>query len=597
MKHLSKRQDYSIRPDDEISKLIDQVEDTINEYENSLHSIAEEKEETEAEEEKINKQMIDDLGEKDQLNSTTSLIKSSTKANLYPNLLEFKQTEPKATGDSVKLTEETNRTSTIERAECKSPTIIQETVQTPTKITIRSQNIKPTTPMRTLSQYRREQKQRAVNNATPSTITLDIEKARLKEEMENARSVIYQDGLKKKVEQLRVLIEKYEKGIEQSSNALALCLKNPDQRGSSSQLAAEQILLLSTQRRTACKEEIEKIESKLKSPVLRVPEVPLASGSISIERIFLPLKSDFIVGQVNDQDPLNHHFICLATCGERVLETELLDSSTSIQNAAITFELNKLLFEGLDKDFEILFELYGMALSKEKHHHDKKSSLMSSIKIPPLSPKLGRSKKAANQMITYSANQGFTRLGYIKFNWNNILNQDYELEEFMYNSPFTGQIQVELKMNAIYNTEIELEDFLNEYDGKYWKSRYYVLRGYLLAYWQYKEDYTDRNQPSLGTIDLRNCVNRKIGPVSLNVCPRSHSFVLVIEDEILDRQKKSTKDNKVHKTTEQRSLIFAADSKEDFDKWCEHLNKLLPMIRVWEYNAKPPQDLKFLEQK
>lgn len=582
----------SIQPGDDISKFIDQVDEETK-FDNSLHSILEEeeeeaslKEDNNEVDEQLSRKMIDNLDDLDENSelTETSLIKSSTKANLYPSLCDLKAVKESTRENSFTPKSITTRV--------KSPS---KSVHTPTAAVIndsvkQQSSSKQVTPMRTLSQYRREQKQRAANNSTPSN-RLDLEKERKKEEQERARYVNYQAELKQKLDNLKMLIDKYEKGIEQSSNAIALCLKNHDQRNSSSQLAAEQILLISIQRRDACRQEIESIENKMKSNVCRAPEEPVATGCISIDRIQIPLKGDFIVGQISDQDPLNHHFICLARCGEVVLETELLDSANSIQQASIIFDLNKLQFEGLDKDFEIHFELYGLALPKEKVHHDKRSLLMHSIKIPPLSPKLTRSKKAANQIATYSANQGFTRLGFVKFNWNNILDGKYEMEEFMQNSPFNGQIEVDFKMSAVYNKTID--DFLNVYvEDKYWERHYYRLDGYLLAHWNRKEDYVRNNQPSLaGTIDLRKCINRKVGPVSLKVCPRSHSFALVTED-IKDNQ---YKDHKVHKITEQKVHIFAADLKEDFERWCNHLNKLLPLIRVWENDSHSPQDLKYLE--
>lgn len=609
MKHVSKETEDATSSDDEISKFIDQVEMTTVQpanksiqFENSLHSIPEE--DGDLDDQMMDKNVID-LDDDDQ---QTSLIKSSTKANLYPNLSNLKDENESSdlvntTPTLVKETSVVKDTLVVKQTPVvqitKSPS---KSVSTPTA-TVKQQQTKSVTPMRTLSQYRREQKQRAVSNSTPSDHQLDLVKKAKEKELERIRLIEYQTDLNCKLKNLKALIENYEKAVEQSSKAITHCLMSSDERGSVRHLEAEKILLLSSHRLDACRRECELTKTKISS-TFKAPEIALATGCISIERIQLPLKGDFIIGQSSDQDPLTHHFICLAKCGQTVLATDILDSANSIQHVSIVFERfrneiqteNEMQFKELDKEFEIQIELYGLALPKEKMHHDKKLNLIkNSMKLTPLSPKLTRSKKAASQLSTYSINQGFTRLGFIKIDLENISNRKYQLDDFINNSPFNGDVEIDLKMKAVCDSSIKLADFLNvQHEGLYWKSRYCVIKEYLLAFWNNKEDYAVKNSPSLGTVDLRNCVNKTVGQAPYSICARNNSFILVTEEEDLDNNQQY-KDNKVHKTATIKQHIFAADVKEDFEKWCGHLNKLLPLIRIWEPTAKPPQDLKFLE--
>lgn len=607
----------SIRPGDEISKFISQAEDTqmidskadasLNksggQFENSLHSIAEEQDEEAAEdrkveddkveeevEEKIEDQLIHQLDQSVEdllsgdLLTNSNLVKSSTKANLYPSLSDLMESDH-STGASHQP---------------------KETAKTPVDLkgtpSLRHEEpVKQLTPMRTLSQYRREQKKKAMSG-TPSH-RLEEEQATREELAREERTKwdLYREQLRDKMIALKTSNEKCDRIIAQSSNAIATCLKNSEQRGSSYQLEAERILLITSQKRVACQAEIDRIKAILASTVQgKVPEPPMAYGCVRFKRIQLPLKGDFIVGQIADQDPLNHHFICVARCGELVIETEMLSSADSIKDASVTFEQNKLKFMELDMEFEIHLEIYGLALpkEKEKHHHEKRSLIKDAF-MAPLSPKLSRSKKsAATGVLSYSADQGFIKLGQVTITKENLLDKKYDLAEFMYNAPFSGEAQLTFELSASYHTQ--LRDYLNFFDqtGPYpiWHRRWCVLKGYLLAYWRFSEDETVK--PSLGSIDLRKCVNRKVGQVSYEICARSNTFMLALLKEVADqdltakqlKQKQAIDRNQVHKTVAVEKSLISTDLESDMKAWCSSLNRLLPLIRVWEEDASPVLD-------
>ena len=527
--------------------------------------------------------------------------------NLYPSLSELNE----------ESSSDYESTSDLKHRKQKSPVKIvkspqKQRIETPTTLlsTIKQQkDSKPATPLRTLSQYRREQKQRAALYSTPTTkLQLQLDDNQAKED-ELTKWQLHREQLREKLINLKTLVEKYDKIIVQSSNAITICLKTSEQRGSSYQIEAEKILMITTQKRIACLQEIDLIKTKINSSDHKVPSCSIANGCITFAKIQIPLKGDFIVGQISDQDPLNHHFICVARCGEIVLESELLSSADSIQDASITFTQNKMQFSGLDMEFEIQFEVYGLALPKEKahnhYHHDKKtSSIIKHSIMAPLSPKLSRSKKAAaaaaaaSNQLSYCANDGFTRLGFIKINKDNLLDKKFEFNDFLYNSPFNGQAQIDFKLNADYN--VELRDYLNFYDesGEYsvWNRRWCVLKGYLLAYWRFREDETIK--PSMGVIDLRKCVNKKFSQVNYEMCARSNTFMLVTLKEIQDqdltekqlRNKQAIDKNKIHKTLAVEKILISTDMDIDMKIWCSNLNKLLPLIRVWEEDATPILD-------
>lgn len=101
----------------------------------------------------------------------------------------------------------------------------------------------------------------------------------------------------------------------------------------------------------------------------------------------------------------------------------------------------------------------------------------------------------------------------------------------------------------------------------------------------------------MGVIDLRKCINNQIEPVSSIECQRANTFKLVTIKEVPEAhlseeklKKKAEMDrNRVHKTVGSQIQLIAAYTDDDLKIWLSNLNKLLPLIRVWEVDACPPQ--------
>lgn len=362
---------------------------------------------------------------------------------------------------------------------------------------------RPTTPViRTLSQYRREQKQRAAMYSTP------IKKLKLNEdenENKNQQDIKWQtycEDLREKLIKYKKLVEQYQETLKQEKKAKEFCLNSVEHRGSYLQIETEKLLLLTTLKCDAVQQEIELISAKLKGTKHKIPDKPIVNGSISIKKIEIPLKGDFVVSQVSDNDPLSHYFICVIKYGEQIMETELLSSTDSIQDASITFLKNKFNFNNLDTDFEIEISVYGLALMNVKKH-DKKTSIMNSVKLPPISPRLSRSKKHANTH-AFSAlglTNEFSLLGTVKLNIDNVLDRKYELEDYLYNAPLIGQLECDLSLSANYNIELKDHlDFFEEVVDKSgevystWRQRWCVLKGYHLAYWRFPGNFFCSNK-------------------------------------------------------------------------------------------------------
>ena len=86
--------------------------------------------------------------------------------------------------------------------------------------------------------------------------------------------------------------------------------------------------------------------------------------------------------------------------------------------------------------------------------------------------------------------------------------------------------------------------------------------------------------------------------MSYEVCARSNTFMLALLKEMADRdltekqlkQKQQIDRNKDYKTVAVEKSLISTDMESDMKAWCSSLNRLLPLIRVWEENAAPLLD-------
>ena len=114
----------------------------------------------------------------------------------------------------------------------KPPRIYQQTFET------------NTTPLRTISFYRREQTQHKSDNTTPSLQTVIIQ-SNAKQINENMDLVERNRKLQQRIDELKEKVEETTRIAGQASQALNLCLEREEFKGSTERVEAEKVLLLS----------------------------------------------------------------------------------------------------------------------------------------------------------------------------------------------------------------------------------------------------------------------------------------------------------------------------------------------------------------
>ncbi|XP_015788796.1 anillin [Tetranychus urticae] len=500
------------------------------------------------------------------VDENNTVISQSTK--IYPELPQFDEIVYKTCSEKV---EEPLKSIISPIKICDYPTVVVSPKKNVQNDPVKPKSSQATTPLRTLSMYRREQKiQQTLTKPADDEdeITTDLENEALKRDLLKK----YHEEKSKKIENLRIEADKLNKIIYQSFRALDHCvqIKNISER-----IEAEKILLTNMVKKNACVDELYRLQ---KEENFDITDDPI--GTVTFNKLMLLVKGNFFVSQVSGTDLCEYHFICLFTCGEKVFSTDALSSTHTIQEASLSFK-NKIEFDKLRKDFRIRLTVYALALPKGKRNHDKKNIRLTPKHKSKVKYTHSPALKASPKSEKIKCN--FKKMGQVDFTRDNIMRSRFSLENFMYESPLEDQIMVDLVIRGQYN--IKFSSYLNfhETSGDYpvWNRRWCVLNGSSIYFWRFSEDEGDK-QP-MGVINLKHCVNPRISKATADISMRPNSFSFLT----LERQNNSFIPTK---------HLMAADIRKERDGWLENLNKALEMIRLWEPDCLQPMDQASLDR-
>ncbi|KAK9883431.1 hypothetical protein WA026_001606 [Henosepilachna vigintioctopunctata] len=93
-------------------------------------------------------------------------------------------------------------------------------------------------------------------------------------------------------------------------------------------------------------------------------------------------------------------------------------------------------------------------------------------------------------------------------------------------SPLEGS--VDMNVSCELTASVEHRGFLTMFADisgfGAWHRRLFVLKENSLSYWKYPDD--EKKISPIDSIDLNNCINKEVGPVSRDICARLHTFLL-----------------------------------------------------------------------
>ncbi|KAG8188570.1 hypothetical protein JTE90_007176 [Oedothorax gibbosus] len=388
---------------------------------------------------------------------------------------------------------------------------------------------------------------------------------------------------------LKEEIMKQQTVIGQTSQALNLCHSTPQFSGSSEQIEAERLLLIATQKRLAFEKEI----GRLKSLDHQNELVSDRSGTLVIAGLNLPLKTDFIAMQLKGETSTVHHFLCVIHHGAQVIVTQMASTTDKLTDGALCFP-NHIRLQNLPPDFSILFEVYTLETSKENLSHEKKYQIKREHSKLRLN---SRSKKSESKLLLPAINSpggpnavsspSFSLIGYTRFTVQNCIKKCFCLDKIPYTSPLEGILKVKLQLHAAQKTSEK--GFLTRFEdvGGYglWNRLWCSLDSHKLSYWRYPDE--EQSKDALGVIDLRQCVTKKVEPVSRDVCARPNTVLLLMQRKREEGDRDSLVSESVGAVTTTRHLL-SADTKEERIVWCNKLNEALANVRKWDAQALRP---------
>ncbi|CAG2175317.1 unnamed protein product, partial [Oppiella nova] len=220
-----------------------------------------------------------------------------------------------------------------------------------------TQSTSESTPLRTISFYRREQSLKTSTNTTPSVGTVGVGlKDKVNEKYNNLDVTERNRKIKKQIDRLKQEVEEQNRIAGQASQALNLCLETQEFKGSIEHVEAEKVLLVCGQKRIAFLNEIQRLKIKLSDKTM---EMDATKGSLTLYNIKIPIKGDFLVARAKGTVSDVHHFISVVYNGPNVFVTNLLNTEKDIKNGTLEFEFGVKLTD-LSNEFQVVVHVYDL---------------------------------------------------------------------------------------------------------------------------------------------------------------------------------------------------------------------------------------------
>uniref|UniRef100_A0A182K179 PH domain-containing protein n=1 Tax=Anopheles christyi TaxID=43041 RepID=A0A182K179_9DIPT len=468
------------------------------------------------------------------------------------------------------------------------------------------------TLVHTVSFYRRQQQQNSMTprkvprtpvsmkaSASPSNRagTVDSTTADYSDEEEDVSSTAESTStgteeneflVQEKVKKLLDEVCKQQTVISQTSQALNLCAATIEFSGSTESAEGERHLLVATHRRQAILDEVQRLRVE---GCLRPPGAPTEKGRLTVKDITLPLKQEYMRKLATDQ--INgHNLVCLLKYNETVLATHMAPTLPGLLSVRFP---DALQLSNVFADFKITMEIYGMPASREVLPHEIKYHIgLGKKKTGSGSNKLLQTPKGlkSNSRLIMPPVQSpagpqavrspsLTQYGFIIFSLKEIQRTSWTLNPISgCASPLDGTVN--MRVNCELAVTVDYHGFLTMYEDVSglgaWHRRWCRLQRHTINYWKYPDD--EKRKAPIGSIDLQGCSTQRVSVAPRDICSRLNTLMLEFPRPARDDDVDSLKVVRQGKTTVERYLL-SADSKEQRDEWCAHLNKTLALLKAW----------------
>lgn len=336
-----------------------------------------------------------------------------------------------------------------------------------------------------------------------------------------------QDKIKKLLEE----VCKQQTAISQASQALNLCASTVEFSGSTEAVEAERHLLIATHRRQACLDEVQRLRVE---GCVRPEGAPSDRGCLTVRDIMVPLKTDYIK-KLSADSISGHHLVCLVKYNEHVLATKTVPTMPGLLSVKFP---DVLTLNDVYADFKVTLEIYGMTAQREVLPHDvkyhingaKKATMTPKGKLltpkgkktnclvmPPVQSPAGPNAVRTPALIQY---------GFVIFSLKEIQRTTFSLNSVGGVSPLEGQVH--MRVNCELQVLIDYSNFLTMYEDVSgfgaWHRRWCRLHGHIINCWLYPDD--EKKKPPITTINLSNCITKKVTTAPREVCARLNTIML-----------------------------------------------------------------------
>eukprot|EP00794_Sanderia_malayensis_P018604 gene18604-20475_t len=382
----------------------------------------------------------------------------------------------------------------------------------------------------------------------------------------------HQDDLNKseKIKDLLDYAVSQQNIVIQASQALNMGLQGEDRRGSPEIVEGERLLLLATERRTACLNEVERLKHGGES----ASKMPSAGGgcqpckaNLSISEIKLPLNGDFLLAlRAGRMDLGVFHFVVLIQYGpKQILSTKVRCTYDELSRNFLTFK-EKIELKDVPHDFVLTIKVFGMhtkrgtdsnARGKKQQHTKDSPGLMKNV-FSSLTPRR-RVNSADDSPVRGSSPKpvfrttSFTPCGITQVNLAMVKSGKHVLTKVPKNCPLDGFVEMNVDCHAQFTAsargflavhfckvvaivsndyEVVLLETLLEEVGEYtaWNRRWCVMQGDAISFWRFPDEETSK--PPVGSIDLINCITNCVDMVPRMDCSRPNTFELIVKKPI-----------------------------------------------------------------
>ncbi|CAB3990190.1 Hypothetical predicted protein [Paramuricea clavata] len=392
-------------------------------------------------------------------------------------------------------------------------------------------------------------------------------------------------------ETIQMLLEEaaYQQNIVlQASQAVNMCLALHEgmSTGSSEEVEAERLLRFSTERRTACLDQVQKLKTADEDDTVSMKSEDMeddlpCKATLKISGIKIPVDKKMLANK-NCSEPCIYSFICIVKHTPKQMYCTKAVSLDEVKNGCITFD-DKFEIKNVKPSFTLdihVFILKTQLPAVTPQNKTRKKSVITKKK----------GSDGTTQAVTPGSTHGpvfrtsgFALASTTHINLENIYSQKHQMHQFEERSALTGDIQIEIQCKPEYTNQAK--GFLTIFEDVGglgdWLRYWCILDGNVLNYWKYPDD--DLIKPPLGSVNLSHCISESVTIVPRDICARPHTMQLVLEKP----QTSSDRETLIAVNAGGKMLIkymLSADTKADKETWLNTINDSLKDWRAWHHN-------------